>query len=89
MFLTSLVFPLSITVILIVLAIFLISKSKKGTHREMTTAEAQTFLILGFCFFPFGIVMWLVLGQPGFIGIVGMGFTFLIIGLSNQQKEEK
>jgi len=89
MFLTTLLFPLSITVILIILVIVLIAKGNESTHREMTTTEAQTFLILGLCFFPFGIVMWLVLDQPGFIGVVGMGFTFLIIGLSNQQKEEK
>jgi hypothetical protein len=61
-------------------------KKKEGSGIDET--NYQVFFILGICLFPVGLVF-LINGNIAFIGLVGMGLIYLIIGLSNRNKWEK
>ena len=46
----------------------------------------KVFFILGVSFLPLGIVLWITTGNPGLIGISGLGAAYIAIGLNNRDK---
>ena len=69
----------------IVLTLVVYKKKKEGKIEE---TNYQIFFILGICLFPVGLVF-LINGNIAFIGLVGMGLIYLIIGLANRDKWKK
>jgi hypothetical protein len=69
----------------IVLTLVVYKKKKEGKIGE---PNYQIFFILGICLFPVGLVF-LINGNIAFIGLVGMGLIYLIIGLANRDKWKK
>ena len=83
--LISLVLVAILVLICIVLTlVFWKKKEESGIYET----NYQVFFILGICLFPVGLVF-LINGNIAFIGLVGMGLIYLIIGLANRDKWEK
>ena len=61
---------------------------EKKEESGIDETNYQVFFILEICLFPVGLVF-LINGNIAFIGLVGMGLIYLIIGLANRDKWEK
>ena len=61
---------------------------EKKEESGIDETNYQVFFILGICLFPVGLVF-LINGNIAFIGLVGMGLIYPIIGLANRDKWEK
>jgi len=63
---------------------YLISKRKKdGRYEEF---DYRTFFILGICFLPMGVPLFITTGNPGLMGLTVIGIIYLAIGLKNRDK---
>ncbi|MBU1198315.1 MAG: hypothetical protein KKF46_04580 [Nanoarchaeota archaeon] len=81
--------PFVVAVIIILVGVILaalLSKIKKQGKPQETNYYA--FFVLGISFLPLGIVL-SIAANPGFMGITGLGFVYLIIGLANKDKWKK
>jgi hypothetical protein len=78
-----------ITTILILIGFILIysvwKQKKEGTFRE---PNYRVFFILGFVWFPVGIV-YIVVNMPLGIAFLGIGVVYMAIGLANKDKWKK
>ena len=81
--------PFIIAVIIILVGVVLaalMSKIKKqGKPQEI---NYYAFFVLGISFLPLGGVFSIII-NPGFMGITGLGFVYLIIGYANKDKWKK
>lgn len=59
---------------------------KEGVKKEV---DYRVFFIIGISFLPLGIVLTFVVGNPGFIGFMGLGIAYIAIGLANRDKWKK
>ena len=77
---------LIITVATLIATVLIIKKKKK----EIATKEIdyRAFFILGISFLPMGIIFSSTI-SPAFIGFIGMGACFMVIGLANKDKWKK
>lgn len=62
----------------------LVWKNRANLNRGEPNYKA--FFIMGTSFLPLGIVLSAATGNPGLIGISGLGAAYLAIGLSNRDK---
>jgi hypothetical protein len=77
----------AIAVIVGVFVLFVMQKKKKeGTYKE---PDYRVFFIIGISFLPLGIVLTFAVGNPGFIGFMGLGIAYIAIGLANKDKWKK
>ena len=81
----SLVLVVILVIIGLILTLVVYKRKKEGLTKD---PNYQVFFILGICLFPVGLVF-LIIGNIAFIGLVGMGLIYLIIGLANRDKWEK
>jgi hypothetical protein len=44
---------------------------------------------MGISFLPLGIVLTIAVGNPGFIGFIGLGGFYIALGLANKDKWKK
>jgi predicted permease len=78
---------LLITVFILILTVLWVKKNKK---KEPTKeVDYRAFFIMGISFLPLGIVLSFVVGNPGFIGFIGLGIFYIVIGLANKDKWKK
>jgi hypothetical protein len=61
----------------------------RETEKGRNTKNYEAFFILGISFLPVGIVLMVTTGNPGFIGMTGLGLVYTIIGLTNRDKWKK
>ncbi len=61
----------------------LIAYAKKDEQREI---NSQQFIAIGVVFLGAGVTLSTSTGNPGLIGISGVGVAFLAIGLKNRDK---
>jgi len=84
------VFPiiLALLVLGLLLTIFtvVIWKKRKGAKTE---TDYRAFYVLGICFAPLGIVLMITIGNPGMLGMTGLGVAYIAIGLANRDKWKK
>ena len=69
--------------VLILTAIWIKKKSKVEQFKEV---DYRAFFIMGLSFLPLGIVLTFVVGNPGFIGFIGLGVFYMVFGLANKDK---
>jgi hypothetical protein len=69
--------------ILIVTVLWMKKKGNEGKRKEI---DYRVFFIMGISFLPLGIVLTFVVGNPGFIGFMGLGIAYIAIGLANKDK---
>jgi NhaP-type Na+/H+ or K+/H+ antiporter len=69
----------------VVISIYVYKKRKQGEIRE---PNYQAFFTMGISFLALGIILSAAVG-PAFIGFVGLGIIYMIIGLVNRNKWEK
>jgi hypothetical protein len=74
-----------ILVLGILVAILAFKRKSKGELRE---PDYRVFFILGICFTGMGVVFMTTI-STGFIGIMGLGIVYMIIGLANRDKWKK
>jgi hypothetical protein len=72
--------------ILIVTVLWMKKKGNEGKRKEI---DYRAFFIMGISFLPLGIVLTFVVGNPGFIGFMGLGIAYIAIGLANKDKWKK
>ena len=83
--------PIIGIIILIMIALFVlvvlvtIKRRKEGKYPE---PDYRAFFVLGICLLPAGVVFVTTL-NPGFIGFIGLGAFFMILGLANRDKWKK
>ena len=58
-------------------------KKKEGTYEE---PDYRAFYVLGICFLPMGFILMVVVDNPGFVGISGLGAVYMAISLANRDK---
>jgi flagellar basal body-associated protein FliL len=78
-------FIIAVIIGIIVFFTFRINQ-KEGVKREV---DYRAFFIIGISFLPLGIVLTFVVGNPGFIGFMGLGIAYIAIGLTNKDKWKK
>jgi len=61
---------------------------KKKTKKSKEEPNYLAFFIMGICFFPMGIIFTAVISL-GFMGFIGMGLIYMVIGLINREKWKK
>jgi len=69
----------------LVLGLGVLVWKNRGNLNQCET-NYKAFFIMGISFLPPGIVLWVATGNPGLIGISGLGAAYLAIGLSNRDK---
>ena len=57
-------------------------------NNQKTETDYRVFFILGICLMGLGVSLMLTV-SPAFIGFLGCGVVFMIIGLSNRDKWAK
>ena len=79
-----------LVVIALIVGVFLFlilrKNQKEGIKREV---DYRAFFIMGVSFLPLGIVLTFAVGNPGFIGFMGLGIAYIAIGLANKDKSKK
>ena len=81
------IFHFIIAVIIGIIVFFTLRiNQKEGVKREV---DYRVFFIIGISFLPLGIVLTVVVGNPGFIGFMGLGIAYIAIGLANRDKWKK
>jgi hypothetical protein len=63
-----------------------LKRKEAGINEE---PDYRVFFIMGICFLPVGIPLWIVTNNPGLLGISSLGIIYLSIGLANRDKWEK
>ncbi|MCG7854265.1 MAG: hypothetical protein MIO88_00270 [Methanoregulaceae archaeon] len=58
---------------------------KKRQEGKTVVIDYYAFFVMGISFLPLGIIL-MVLINPGFIGLAGLGFIYIMIGLSHRDK---
>lgn len=77
---------LSIVFILILTALWVRKHKENEQSKEV---DYRVFFIMGISFLPLGIVLTFVVGNPGFIGFMGLGIAYMAIGLANKDNWKK
>ena len=70
-------------IVAIVPALIIVKRKKAGDIRE---PNYRVFFIMGICFLPFGIPLWIATGNPGLMGISAMGIFYMALGLAHRDK---
>lgn len=71
---------------LVILGTLIIIAAKNEKKEKINQTDYRSLFVLGICFFPVGIALWLALDNAGFIGISAMGFIYLITGFSHRKE---
>ena len=75
-----------ILTISIILTAVIWKRKKEGKYEE---PDYRTFFILGICFLPMGIPLFITTQNPGLLGLSAIGIIYLVIGLKNKDKWKK
>jgi hypothetical protein len=78
---------LLITIFVLIVTVFRVKKNSK--NEQTKEVDYRAFFIMGLSFLPLGIVLTFVVGNPGFIGFMGLGIAYIAIGLANKDKWKK
>lgn len=78
---------LLITIFVLIVTVFWVKKNSKNERTK--DIDYRVFFIIGTSFLPLGIVLTFVVGNPGFIGFMGLGVAYIAIGLTNKDKWKK
>jgi hypothetical protein len=78
---------LFITIFVLIITILWVKKNSKNEWTK--EVDYRAFFIMGISFLPLGIVLTFVVGNPGFIGFMGLGICYIAIGLANKDKWKK
>ena len=71
--------------LLILVVAVTMKRRKEGKYPE---PDYRAFFVLGICLLPMGVVFVTTL-NPGFIGFIGLGAFFMMLGLANRDKWKK
>ncbi len=71
---------------IILLGVLIFIAARKEKKEEPTQMHYRSLFILGICFFPVGVSLWLTLDNAGFLGIAAMGFIYLIAGFAHRNE---
>lgn len=77
------------TVLLWIAGLLVLAVAWKAKKSKAQKTNYQTFFIMGICFLSLGIVLSLTTGNPGLIGIAGIGAFYMAMGLSRMEKQKK
>lgn len=78
---------LIITIIILIVTVFWVKKNRNSEQNK--EIDYRVFFIMGISFLPLGIVLSFVIGNPGFIGFIGLGAFYIVFGLANKDKWKK
>lgn len=78
---------LIITISILIVTVLWVMKNKKNELSK--DVDYRAFFIMGISFLPLGIVLSFVIGNPGFIGFIGLGAFYIVFGLANKDKWKK
>jgi hypothetical protein len=78
---------LIITIFVLIVTVLWMTKNKKNVQAK--EVDYRAFFIMGISFLPLGIVLTITMGNPGFIGFMGLGSAYIAIGLANKDKWKK
>ena len=76
----------ALVVIGVILTLVVFKKKKEGKMRE---PNYKVFYILGIIWIPIGIVFMVTINRVLGVAFMGMGITYMMIGLANRDKWEK
>jgi len=76
----------TLVIIGLILTLVVFKKKKEG---KMGEPNYQVFFILGIAWIPIGIVFMVTINRVIGIAFMGMGVTYMAIGLANRDKWEK
>jgi hypothetical protein len=80
---------LSIVVVLILLGVIVVYLVWRGKSKEIIKIpNYRGLFIFGICILPMGVVFSTAV-NPGFIGFIGLGLVYMIVGLANKDKWKK
>ena len=79
---------LPVITLLAVVAFAILIVAMKRAKKKKVKIDYRSFFIMGLTFLPMGIIFSITI-NPGFFGIAGLGFIYIIIGLINKDKWKK
>jgi hypothetical protein len=88
----SIIAVIMIGILLIAIFVLIVTiywVKKYGKDERIKEVDYRAFFIIGMSFLPIGIVLTFVVGNPGFIGFMGLGIAYIAIGLANKDKWKK
>ena len=62
---------------------------KNKNENKFEEPDYKVFFILGICFLPMGVPIFIATKNPGLLGFSVLGIAYLIIGLKNKDKWDK
>jgi len=78
---------LIITILILIVTVLWVRKNR--ISEQIKEIDYRAFFIMGISFLPLGIVLSVVIGNPGFIGFIGLGAFYIVFGLANKDKWKK
>jgi len=72
-----------LVIIALIIALLVFKKKKEG---EMSESNYQVFFILGIVWIPIGIVFMVTINLVIGIAFMGLGLSYIAIGLANRDK---
>ena len=75
---------LLITIFVLVITVILMKKKRINEGKK--EVDYRAFFIMGISFLPLGLILTFAVGNPGFIGFIGLGVCYIAIGLANKDK---
>jgi len=76
----------TLVIIVFIITLVVFKKKKEGELRE---PNYQVFFILGIAWIPIGIVFMVTINLVIGIAFIGMGLSYMAIGLANRDKWKK
>ena len=83
----SMIGILIITIIVLIVTVLWVKKNRNS--EPIKEVDYRAFFIMGISFLTLGNVLSFVVGNPGFIGFIGLGICYIAIGLVNKDKWKK
>ena len=77
---------LFIAIIIGIVTALLIYQNKKINKDVKKEPDYKVFFILGVCFLPLGIPMFIATKNPGLMSLSALGVIYMSIGLANRDK---
>jgi hypothetical protein len=83
----ALIINISVAVIVIVgILVAYYARKRPAKKKPERLPNYEAFFVMGISFLPLGFIFTAAIGNPGFLGLSGLGIIYIAIGLSNMNK---
>ena len=74
------------TLLLGIAGILVLIFALRSRNVKVKKTNYQSLFIMGVCFLPLGIALFLATDNPGLLGITALGAVYMSMGMTNKEK---